>query len=34
MKEFYHGIRFALPVSLIMWALFVLLLLTIFKGDM
>lgn len=33
MKEFYHGIRFALPVSLIMWALFVLLMLIIFGGE-
>lgn len=31
--SFYHSIRFALPISLILWALFALLMLVIFKGE-
>ena len=32
MREFYQGLKFALPITLIMWALFVWLMLTIFRG--
>lgn len=30
-ESFYHGLRFSLPISLILWALFVWLMLSIFN---